>query len=179
MHATALYYDVIETPFGWMGALASSAGLRRTTLPQPQPDRCLALLGRDAATAEHSPYRFRALAGKLGCYFAGGEAALAGEPIAIDDAAPFTRAAWHSCRSIPSGETRSYGWLAARAGAPKASRAAGQAMARNRLPIVVPCHRVVAGDGGLRGFGEGAAQLDLKRRLLALEAGAEHTEGIA
>jgi methylated-DNA-[protein]-cysteine S-methyltransferase len=169
---TSLYHDVIETPFGWMGVLASPAGLKRMTLPQPEPDGCVGLLGPEAASAEHSPERFEALAHKLRAYFGGGKVALAGEPIAIDDATPFMRAAWQACRSIPLGETRSYGWLAARAGAPKASRAAGQAMAKNRLPIVVPCHRVVAGDGGLRGFGEGAAQLDLKRRLLDLEAAA-------
>ena len=170
---SALYYDVIETPFGWMGLLVSPAGLRRTTLPQAEPDGCARLLGREAAIAEHNPERFEALALRLDSYFNGGAAALADEPIAIDDATRFTRAAWLACQSIPLGETRSYGWLAARAGSPNASRAAGQAMARNRLPIVVPCHRVIAGDGGLRGFGEGAAQLDLKRRLLDLEATAK------
>ena len=45
-------------------------------------------------------------------------------------------------------------------------------MAKNRLPIVVPCHRVIAGDGGLRGFGAGATQLDLKQSLLSMEVGA-------
>jgi methylated-DNA-[protein]-cysteine S-methyltransferase len=44
-------------------------------------------------------------------------------------------------------------------------------MARNRLPLIVPCHRVVASDGTLRGFGKGATQLDLKQRLLDLESG--------
>jgi methylated-DNA-[protein]-cysteine S-methyltransferase len=44
-------------------------------------------------------------------------------------------------------------------------------MATNRLPVIVPCHRVIASDGSLRGFGRGAAQLDLKRRLLNIEAG--------
>ena len=73
--------------------------------------------------------------------------------------------------TIPYGETRPYKWLAARAGRPNAPRAAGQSMARNRLPIVVPCHRVVASDGSLRGFGRDAAQLGLKQRLLDLELG--------
>lgn len=64
------------------------------------------------------------------------------------------------------GETVSYGELAARSGRPRAARAVGQAMHRNPVSIVVPCHRVVAADGGLGGYGGG---LDVKARLLALE----------
>ena len=56
-------------------------------------------------------------------------------------------------------------------GRPLAPRAAGQAMARNRVPIIIPCHRVVASDGTLGGFGKGKTRLDLKQRLLNLEVG--------
>ena len=93
-----------------------------------------------------------------------------GHPVDIEDASPFYRAAWMACRSIPMGETRSYAWLAERAGRPGASRAAGQSMARNRLPIVIPCHRVIASDGGMGGFGSGTGELELKRWLLDLES---------
>ena len=92
--------------------------------------------------------------------------------VAEHGATPFHRQAWQACMSIPFGETRTYKWLATQAGKPKAPRAAGQSMARNRLPIVVPCHRVIAADGGLRGFGAGATQLDLKQSLLSMEADA-------
>ncbi len=91
------------------------------------------------------------------------------EPIDVEDASPFMQAAWGACRRIPAGETRSYKWLAEQAGRPQAPRAAGQSMARNRLPIIIPCHRVIASDGSLRGFGTGASQLGLKQRLLDLE----------
>lgn len=67
---------------------------------------------------------------------------------------------------VPRGETRGYGELATAAGSPRAARAVGNCMARNPFPIVVPCHRVLAGDG-LGGYGGG---LDLKRRLLDLES---------
>ena len=166
----SLVYDVFETPFGWMSALASSRGLRRTTLPQPSPDQSVSLLGRDADAAAHDPARFGRLKSQLDLYFNGTRLEPGDEPIDVDDASPFVRAAWDACRSIPIGETRSYKWLAARAGSPGAARAAGQCMARNRLPIVVPCHRVIASDGALRGFGRGASQLELKQRLLDLEA---------
>jgi len=61
---------------------------------------------------------------------------------------------------------RSYGWLAAQAGRPRAARAAGGAMASNEIPIIIPCHRIVGSNGSLVGFGGG---LDMKRRLLELE----------
>lgn len=71
--------------------------------------------------------------------------------------------------SIPYGQTRTYGWLAGRADSPKASRAAGQVMARNPVPIIIPCHRVIDSSGKLCGFGGGLRALDLKEKLLAIE----------
>jgi len=79
----------------------------------------------------------------------------------------FQNRVWRACVRIPFGQTRSYGQLAGAAGRRGAARAVGAAMARNRLPILVPCHRVVGGDGSLTGFGGGLA---LKRKLLRLEA---------
>ncbi len=168
---TDIVFDIFETPFGWVGAVASSRGLRRTTLPQTSPDECVALLDGQMAGAECDPGRFSRLADLLSRYFEGASVDLASQPLDFRDAPAFQQAAWAACMTIPYGETRPYKWLAARAGRPNAPRAAGQSMARNRLPLVVPCHRVVASDGALRGFGRGAAQLDLKQRLLDLEAG--------
>ncbi|MSR35010.1 MAG: MGMT family protein [Phycisphaerales bacterium] len=71
--------------------------------------------------------------------------------IATPKATPFFERCWRACRTIPVGETRTYRWLATAAGSPLAIRAAGQAMRRNPLPMIVPCHRVVAANG-LGGF---------------------------
>lgn len=79
----------------------------------------------------------------------------------------FQRKVWRKLQEIPYGETISYGELARRVGNPKASRAVGSANGKNRIPIVIPCHRVIAGDGSLGGFGGG---LSTKEKLLALEA---------
>jgi methylated-DNA-[protein]-cysteine S-methyltransferase len=79
---------------------------------------------------------------------------------------PFQRAVWRALQDIPYGETISYGELARRVGNPKASRAVGSANGANPLPIVIPCHRVIAGDGSLGGFGGG---LPTKQSLLVLE----------
>jgi len=80
----------------------------------------------------------------------------------------FQRAVWDALRQIPYGATVSYSDIAHRIGRPRALRAVGQALARNPVPIIVPCHRVVGSAGQLVGFGGG---LPLKERLIALEAG--------
>lgn len=85
----------------------------------------------------------------------------------------FQRRVWAALREIPYGGTMSYAALAARLGRPRAARAVGQANRRNPLPILIPCHRVLAADGGLGGYlGSGADRdgLAIKRWLLRLEA---------
>ena len=79
---------------------------------------------------------------------------------------PFQLAVLNALATIPYGETRSYGEIAAQIGSPKAVRAVGAANGRNPLPIVLPCHRVIGADGSLTGFGGG---LETKRYLLDLE----------
>ncbi|GAB4342384.1 MAG: hypothetical protein Kow0099_19870 [Candidatus Abyssubacteria bacterium] len=70
---------------------------------------------------------------------------------------------------IPYGQTRTYGWLARQAGSPGASRAVGQVIARNPVPLIIPCHRVLGSAGELRGFAGGLKAFDLKRALLDIE----------
>jgi O-6-methylguanine DNA methyltransferase len=84
----------------------------------------------------------------------------------------FQRAVWNATRLIPPGATITYGQLAERVDRPKAARAVGQAMRRNRLPIVIPCHRVIgAGDlGGFGGHGPKGQWPAIKRTLLAAES---------
>lgn len=87
-------------------------------------------------------------------------------PLVLDGTA-FQKLVWRRLQEIPYGQTISYGELAKRVGNEKASRAVGSANGRNKLPIVIPCHRVIAGDGTLGGFGGG---LPMKQTLLALES---------
>ena len=81
---------------------------------------------------------------------------------------PFQLSVWNELLAIPYGSTRSYQEVANAIGRPAATRAVGAANGANPIPIVVPCHRVIGSNGSLTGFGGG---IDVKRRLLALEAG--------
>ncbi len=81
----------------------------------------------------------------------------------------FSARVWRQIARIPRGEVRSYGRIARALRRPDAARAVGQACGRNPVPLVIPCHRVVASDGSLGGF---TAGLDVKRKLLSLEGAA-------
>lgn len=87
----------------------------------------------------------------------------------------FQRSVWAALQQIPYGQTRSYGQIAAAVGNPKGSRAVGMANNRNPVMIVVPCHRVIGGNGAMVGYAGG---LEIKRRLLDLEQGVEPLAGV-
>jgi methylated-DNA-[protein]-cysteine S-methyltransferase len=123
-------------------------------------------MGREARQASPGEQPFGDLPARLARHLSG----LPQEfPDRVDyrHATPFLVAVWEATRRIPPGQTRSYSWVARQVSRPSAARAVGQAMRRNPVPIVVPCHRVVAAGGGLGGFSGG---LWLKRRLLEVEA---------
>lgn len=80
----------------------------------------------------------------------------------------FERTVWEALRTIPYGETRSYGQIAAQIGSPNAARAVGRANGRNPISIIVPCHRVIGASGTLTGYAGG---LPMKEKLLTLERG--------
>jgi methylated-DNA-[protein]-cysteine S-methyltransferase len=101
---------------------------------------------------------------QLNQYFAGRRTTF-DLPLAPEGTA-FQKSVWRCLQQIPYGATISYGELARRVGKPGAARAVGSANGRNRIPIVIPCHRVIAADGTLGGFGGG---LGIKMALLELE----------
>ena len=162
-------YDLFQTPVGWIGLLASDKGLRRLSL-KPTPQEVMEELGPEVEGAAHASAATVQIQRCLEKFLGGDAGALDEIDLDLAGAPSFFAAAWEACRRIPPGETRSYAWLAAEAGSPRAVRAAGQAMARNPLALVIPCHRVIASNGDLRGYGAGG--LGVKARLLELERNA-------
>ncbi len=84
-------------------------------------------------------------------------------------ATQFQKSVWHAIATIPSGQTRSYRWLAEAIGRPRALRAVANACGQNPFPVLVPCHRVIASDGSLGGY-SGAGGIARKKQLLAMES---------
>jgi methylated-DNA-[protein]-cysteine S-methyltransferase len=164
---TKYKYDLFQSPLGWIAFLGSEKGLRRLSL-KPALQEALEELGPELDQSVSDPSGFVEERSYLERFFQGDAEALDNIKLDLSDAPPFFKAAWQACRIIPAGETKSYGWLAAAAGSPRAVRAAGQAMARNRFTLIIPCHRVIASDGGLGGYGGGGLQV--KAELLDLEA---------
>lgn len=164
----ALEYTTFDAGTGWVGVLGSATGLLRITLPQPSAQQALQMLGDNAKHAIKAPYAFEDLTRRLRAYFGGRKVAFP-DKLDLTRATAFQRMVWQKTRLIPYGKTRSYSWIAEQVGKPEAARAVGQALSRNPLPIIIPCHRVVASNGKLGGFSGG---LEMKRYLLQLEASA-------
>jgi methylated-DNA-[protein]-cysteine S-methyltransferase len=158
----------LRTPIGKLLVVQGPTGIVRIGFQEESEDRALA--GVAAALGPRIVASDRELASErdaLSNYLEGGTTSL---DLPVDlrlMAAPFRHAVLEELhRSVGRGETVTYGQLAARAGNPKASRAVGSACARNPVPIVVPCHRVLPGSGGIGNYGGGPAR---KRALLELE----------
>ena len=163
-----LNYSVFNTDMGWVGILGSARGLLRMTLPQPSAQEAHQLLGDSVNYATWSPRLFEDLMECLRAYFSGHKAVFP-DRLDLSGVTPFQREVWEITKLIPYGETRSYAWVAEQIKRPGAVRAVGQALARNPLPVIVPCHRVLNIDGKLGGYTGG---VEMKRRLLSLEASA-------
>ncbi len=91
-------------------------------------------------------------------------------PLDLRNCTPFQKKVYQAACGLGYGETASYGDIARRIGKPGGARAVGQALSKNPLPLVVPCHRVLGADGALTGFGSG---LNMKKALLLLESSAD------
>ncbi len=159
-------HTLASTELGWVGLALGEHGVRAVSLPAPDRSEALARLAALVPQPGEPvpPAEAAALQDRLRRLIAGasGELGLPLDPVGT----PFQRAVWEVVASIPRGQTRSYGWIAARLGMPGAARAVGRAVGANPLPLLVPCHRVVAAGGRVGGFAGGVA---MKRALLSSE----------
>ena len=168
-----LYYTVFRTLWGYFALAGEGGTVCRTILPSPtREDTVGALLTpfRAAGRAPRfEPDRFRPLQQRITRYFERGPVDFRTDPpLNLDGISPFARKVLGACRKIAYGRTATYGQLAARIGSAGAARAVGRVMARNPVPLLIPCHRVLRADGGLGGFSAPGGTL-AKRRMLDQE----------
>jgi methylated-DNA-[protein]-cysteine S-methyltransferase len=158
-----LLTTIVDTPFGDMSLIGTQECLHVASFNADLDE----LRDRLAPSLRREPIRRgeTSAAAALRDYFAGDVGAL--DEVAVSQpGGPFHTRVWAAMRGVRPGTTVSYGELAARAGEPRAVRAAGSACARNAICLFVPCHRIVRRDGGLGGYYYGLAT---KERLLAHE----------
>jgi methylated-DNA-[protein]-cysteine S-methyltransferase len=149
---------IIQTKLGAFRAGYSSRGVTSLDFPGSRGPR-------SAPPTKKPPSFIHKLARQLKQY-AAGKSVRWSVPVDLSSGTSFQQKVWRALTKIPFGQTRSYAWVAQKIGRPKASRAVGAACGANPVPVIIPCHRVVASDGSLGGFGGG---LPMKRQLLAVE----------
>lgn len=154
---------------GWVAVVAGQNGVVRMSLPEQLMEQAYDHVRPEIERAELDPDYVQDVREKVQAYCAGRDVDLSSVPVDMSTMSEFFRQAREACRSIPAGETRTYAWLAEMAGNVRAARGAGQAMARNPVALLIPCHRVIGTDGALHGFGGGVG-LPLKERLLRMES---------
>jgi methylated-DNA-[protein]-cysteine S-methyltransferase len=167
---SAQSYAVIETPIGWIGIAWSAHGLTNLQLPERDKEGTRRrLLRRVPAALEARPQGAIAEAvALLERYAAGEEIDFGDVPLDLSGADPFRLAIYRAARRLGFGQTTTYGGLAESAGHPGEARETGQALGSNPVPIIVPCHRILAAGNKIGGFSApGGART--KRRLLAME----------
>jgi methylated-DNA-[protein]-cysteine S-methyltransferase len=164
-NAPLIQWDVIDSPLGPLYIATSAQGLCSVDFGVSRAEY---LQGLDPlARTEQSPPAVAPIAAQLRDYFSTGRTCF-DLPLDLSQVTPFQQSVLQATRRIPPGTLRTYGQIARAIGKPQASRAVGQALGRNPVPIIVPCHRVVASDGSLGGY-SGGGGVKSKRMLLALE----------
>lgn len=161
-------YSIFKTRWGWFGLLGCEKGLLRTCLPvafKEAVERRLLSGIKDAVLAKNA---YRDVEKQILSYYKGCHTDFKDVPLCLEGLTDFQQQVLTTLRKVKYGHTISYGNLARRVKNSKASRAIGTVMARNPLPLIIPCHRVIKSDGSL-GYFSAAGGIDTKKRMLDLE----------
>jgi methylated-DNA-[protein]-cysteine S-methyltransferase len=161
----------LETSRGWIGVALTERGIAGSTLFRASHEQALTELWEQwPAAVLLDAAALPGLAERLRRYAGGEEVQFDDLELDLSTCTPFQQQVLRTVQAIPPGQTWSYGDVARAVGKPGAARAVGQVMARNPVPLFVPCHRVVASGGRLGGF-SAPGGLETKRGLLDLERG--------
>ncbi len=153
MSKSSVFYDIFESPIGSLYLIFSSKLLTGISFKKP-----LQIAFKKGSAPE-------GFVKELEDYFQGIDNDFS-QKIKFLKGTDFEKKVWSCLKNISFGETKTYKWIAEKIGSPSATRAVGQALSRNPLPIVLPCHRIIESDGSIGGFSSG---VNIKRRLLELE----------
>jgi methylated-DNA-[protein]-cysteine S-methyltransferase len=176
---TDTFFTLFETALGTCGILWSERGIRGVILPAPTAEKTRQRIGRrfpDARQENPPPVVAQAIEAIV-ALLENGAGDLSGIAVDLEGVPQADRDLYSIIRSLGPGETLTYGEIAKRLGGAWTARDVGAAMGRNPVPVIVPCHRVVAANGKLGGFSAPGGN-ETKRRMLAIEQAAPkgHTD---
>ncbi|MBN1806950.1 MAG: methylated-DNA--[protein]-cysteine S-methyltransferase [Sedimentisphaerales bacterium] len=162
-------YTIFKTKWGYFGLAGNENGLCQTQLPGEKCEKIRSLLLKDYPEAKPDKDFCKYLQKQIIDYYEGKSVKFSGDiPLDFDRFTSFGKSVLKTCRNIETGRTVTYGQLAKKAGRPNASRAVGSVLAKNPMPLIIPCHRIVRSDGKLGGF-SAPGGIDVKKKMLALE----------
>ncbi len=161
-----MYRESFLTTLGPLSILCSDRGICRLELPGFAGHEQTPI--SDNELTGQRPAYLPALEEELKAYFRGDRVTF-DFPLDLAGAPEFYLEVWNVVKNIPYGEVRSYGWVARELGRPAAARAVGQALARNPVPVIIPCHRVIHCNGTPGGFAGRMSFVETKLKLLSLE----------
>lgn len=158
---------IFKSSWGWMGISENSKGIDAVVLPKGSKR----VIESDLRSVTDEPFEEGASAqleeARLQLLdYLDGKREVFTVPVDLSRGTPFQRRVWRVLQRVPYGKLRSYQWIASRVGGRHYARAVGSAVGANPLPVIIPCHRIVAQDASLGGFSCG---LPMKRKLLTLE----------
>jgi len=165
----ATKYTIFETKWGYFGLAGTEKGLLRSHLPLNDPEKVKSRLLIFSQAPRFEKRLFKTVQDQITAYFEDACINFKTDiPIILDCTGNFSRVVLSACRDIKFGEVLTYSALAKRMGRPKASRAVGNALAKNPLPLIIPCHRVIRSDGKIGGF-SAPGGMNTKAKLLRHE----------
>ena len=178
----SLRYTIFKTKWGYFGLAGSKHVLCRTCLPLAEPDKVKSQLSKNLSLMNRALNRkhptpkferdtglFKTLQQQITAYFEGAYVSFSSEiSVMLDSCSAFASSVLTACRAVEFGQVVTYSRLAGKLGQPLAARAVGNALAKNPLPLIIPCHRVVRSDGKIGGFSAPGGK-NLKAKLLEHE----------
>jgi methylated-DNA-[protein]-cysteine S-methyltransferase len=147
------YYDILQSPIGKLYLVFGPSSLIGISFEKPS-----GIIPRQTKTSSQAKK-------ELEEYFTAGRTKFTVKT-SFTEGTEFEKEVWKVLTDVHYGETRTYKWVAERVGKPHAFRAVGNALGKNPIPIIYPCHRIIESDGSIGGYSSG---IDIKRRLLEIE----------
>lgn len=175
---SAQAFAIFDSPIGTCGITWNAKGIAGFQLPSATADATRTRLQRRWTEAVESPppAGVQRVIDRVLALLKGEAIDLSDVPVDLDDAPEFHRKVYEVARTIPPGRTMTYGEIARRLGVPHESREVGQALGRNPIAVIVPCHRVLGADGRMGGF-SASGGVATKRRILEIEGAAALSAG--